>query len=165
MPAKKESRINLLPQKEFERSILGRTLKWALSSFRIIVIATEMVVMGAFLSRFWLDARNSDLNDSIVQKRAVIESFGEVEKSFRNFQTQIDVFAKVTALTPASDYINLVTSLAPPDVTLSSISNSENSIQIVGSSVSEQNVSQFIKNISAETRFKNVSLSKIDSNK
>lgn len=161
--AKKELKINLLPQKEFERSTLGRILKWALSSFRIIVIVTELIVMAAFLSRFWLDANNSDLNDAISQKKAIITSFAETEKKFRTFQKQIDVFTKITSSTQKSEYLNLITSLTPPEVVLNSISDSEDSVQIIGYSGSEQNISQFIKNLSSAGKFKDVSLNKIDS--
>jgi len=164
MPAaKKELKINLLPQKEFERSTLGRILKWALSSFRMIVIATELIVMAAFLSRFWLDANNSDLNDAISQKKAIITSFAETEKKFRTFQKQIDVFTKISSSTQKSEYLNLITSLTPPDVILNSISDSEDSVQIIGYSGSEQNISQFIKNLSSAGKFKDVLLSSIDS--
>lgn len=161
--AKKEFKINLLPQKEFERSTLGRILKWALSSFRMIVIVTELIVMAAFLSRFWLDATNSDLNDTISQKKAIITSFTETEKKFRTFQKQIDVFTKISSSTQKSEYLNLITSLTPPDVILNSISDSEDSVQIIGYSGSEQNISQFIKNLSSAGKFKDVSLNKIDS--
>lgn len=161
--AKKELKINLLPQKEFERSTLGRILKWAVSSFRIIVIVTEMIVMAAFLSRFWLDATNSDLNDTILQKKAIITSFTETENKFRTFQKQIDIFTKITSLTQKSEYLNLITSLTPADVILNSISDSEDSVQIIGYSGSEQNISQFIKNLSSTGKFKDVSLNKIDS--
>ena len=161
--AKKELKINLLPQKEFERSTLGRILKWTLSSFRIIVIITEMIVMAAFLSRFWLDANNSDLNDVILQKKAIIVSFAETEKKFRTFQKQIDIFTKITSLTQKSEYVNLVTSLTPPEVILNSISDNENSVQIVGYSGSEQHISQFLKNLSSVNKFKDVLLSSIDS--
>jgi len=164
MPAaKKEFKINLLPQKEFGRSTSGRILKWALSSFRIIVIATELIVMAAFLSRFWLDANNSDLNDAISQKKAIITSFTETEKKFRTFQKQIDVFTKITSLTQKSGYLNLITSLTPADVVLNSISGDDDSVQIIGFSDSEQNISQFIKNLSSAGKFKDVSLNKIDS--
>lgn len=163
MPAKKEIKVNLLPQKEFERSTLGRILKWAVSSFRIIVIVTEMIVMAAFLSRFWLDANNSDLNDAISQKKAVIASFAETENKFRTFQKQIDVFSKITSLSQKSEYLSLITSLTPPEVTLNSISDSENSVQITAYSGSEQKISQFIKNLSSNSKFKDVSLSKINS--
>ncbi len=160
--AKKELKINLLPQKEFERSTLGRILKWALSSFRMIVIATELIVMAAFLSRFWLDATNSDLNETISQKKAVIASFAETEKKFRTFQKQIEVFAKSTASTQKSEYLNLITSLIPSGVILSSITDNENSVQIVGYSGGEQYISQFLKNLSSAGKFKDVSLNKID---
>ena len=53
MSARKEE-INLLPQKGFEATTAGRILAWILSTFRIIVIITELLVMVAFLSRFWL---------------------------------------------------------------------------------------------------------------
>jgi Tfp pilus assembly protein PilN len=162
MPAKKESKINLLPQKEFERSTLGRILKWAVSSFRIIVIITEMIVMGAFLSRFWLDANNSDLNDAITQKKVVIASYAETESKFRTFQKQIDIFNKIASSAQKSVYLNLITSLAPTDVILNSVSDNDNSIQIIGYSGNEQSISQFIKNLSSNNKFKDVSLNKID---
>jgi len=83
----KNKSINLLPQEEFEASTIGRVLKWATGTFRIIVIITEMVVMAAFLSRFWLDAQNSDLTDSIKIRSAQISAQGDLEKRFREIQT------------------------------------------------------------------------------
>lgn len=82
MPArkKKTKAINLLPQEAFAKTTLGRTLTWLLSTFRIIVISVEMVVVVAFLSRFWLDARITDLNDELKQKQAVITSLATFEK-------------------------------------------------------------------------------------
>ena len=72
MPKKKN--INLLPKEEFDASVVGRLLRWAMGTFRIIVIITEMIVMAAFLSRFWLDAQNSDLNDEIRFASSQIDS-------------------------------------------------------------------------------------------
>src|SRR3990167_1085348 len=93
---KEKALINLLPQEEFESSTFGRVLKWLLSSFRIMVIITELVVMTAFLSRFWLDAKTTDLNDSIKQKQAVIESQNNFEKEFRKTQNRLVIFKEVT---------------------------------------------------------------------
>lgn len=163
MPAKKELKINLLPQKEFERSTVGRILKWAVSSFRIIVIVTEMIVMGAFLSRFWLDAQNSDLNEEISQKKAVITSFAKTESKFRTFQKQIEIFTQISSLAQQSEYLNLITSLTPREIVLNSVSDNENAVQIMGISGNEQNISQFIKNLSANAKFKEVSLNRVDS--
>src|SRR3989344_5652085 len=98
MPAKKEKQklINLLPQEEFTASTLGRILTWLLSSFRIIVIVSEMVVMGAFVSRFWLDAKNADLSDDIEQKQAVVTSFSDFEQQFRSIQKKLLIFSSLS---------------------------------------------------------------------
>ena len=119
--------------------------------------------MAAFLSRFWLDANSSDLNDAISQKKSIITSFKETEDEFRIFQKRIDIFSKTASLTLKSEYVSLITSLIPTEVVLNSISNNESSVQIVGYSGSERNISQFIKNLSAAGKFKGVSLNKIDS--
>ena len=83
MAARKKRQINLLPQEEFAASTLGRVLNWLLTTFRYIVIVTEIVVMTAFLSRFWLDAKSTDLNELIKQKQAVIAASADFEKEFR----------------------------------------------------------------------------------
>src|SRR5512144_1767398 len=92
----KSKSINLLPQEEFENSVLGRILRWATGSFRVIVIITEMVVMGAFLSRFWLDAQNSDLNDSIQIKSAQISAQKDFENQFRQIQKKLDIYKGIS---------------------------------------------------------------------
>lgn len=163
--AKKELKINLLPQKEFEKGTLGRTLRWLLSSFRIIVILIDMLVTCAFLSRFWLDAQSSDLDNSIRQKNAIIGSFSEIEKNFEDTQKRLTIFSKATPQDTVSGYVNTVVSFLPSDIRLKSISKSENSLQIVGSSGNEQQIAQFIANLGSSKTFKKVALTQIDSDR
>jgi Tfp pilus assembly protein PilN len=162
MPNNK-SAINLLPQEEFDVSILGRALKWAMGTFRIIVIATEMVVMAAFLSRFWLDAQNSDLINSIKIKSAQITAQAATENQFRSIQSKLSI-AKQTAPTVASSQkVDLITSKVPPDITLTTVSVLEKSAQIKGVATGESGIAQFIANLKADTTFKTVDLGQINS--
>jgi Tfp pilus assembly protein PilN len=163
MPAKKSKSINLLPQEEFEVSIVGRILKWAMTTFRFIVIITEMIVMGAFLSRFWLDAQNSDLNDSLKIKSAQISSQSSFENEFRDLQDRISVFKELTKGTGASVVLDKVVSKIPDGVSLQSISNQEGSVQVKGVSASELGIAQFVSNLKNEKSFKNISLGQISS--
>jgi len=156
----KESKINLLPQNEFEKTTMGRVLRWTLSSFRIIVIITEMIVMAAFLSRFWFDARNSDLNEILGQKQATIEGFKETEKEFRLVQQRLEILSKISEQIPLSSYLKTTTSFLPPDVSLTSVSLSDDSFIVIGSSGSERGIAQFITNL--ESKYKEVTLSNID---
>jgi len=153
--------INLLPQEEFETSLVGRVLRWATGTFRIIVILTELVVMGAFLSRFWLDAKNSDLNELIEVKSAQISSQSDFEKEFRNLQKRVEVFKKMSADKKFSEILAAITSKLPPEVSFSSLSLRESAAQIKGVAKSELAITQFMANLEADQFFKEVSLEQI----
>jgi Tfp pilus assembly protein PilN len=161
MPAtKKRSRkINLLPREEFLTSTAGRIFAWILSTFRIIVIVTEILVMLAFLSRFWLDAQNTDLNELLLQKQAVLAAALDFENEFKDTQARLYVFneyAKDEQI--ISDALNVISSSLPPDIFLGSIAFNEKAVSTKGTSPSEAGIQQFIVNLSASDKFFNVTL-------
>lgn len=159
----KNKLINLLPQEEFDSSIMGRVLKWAMGTFRIIVIVTEMIVMGAFLSRFWLDAQNSDLDDEIRIKNAQISAQSDFEKEFRAVQSKLKIIKALSTEKKPSEKISLITSRVPGDVILSSISMESASSQIKGVGNSEVGIAQLIVNLQNEPLFKTVELTSLNS--
>ncbi len=155
--------INLLPQEEFEASTLGRILRWAMTTFRIIVIVTEMIVMAAFLSRFWLDSQNSDLTDEIKIQTAQIAVQSDFETEFTNFQKQLTVFKEIDKSTKYSGVLLKITTSVPSEITLESISVQDNSAQIKGTALSEVGIAQYSSNLKADKFFKKVSLGQINS--
>jgi Tfp pilus assembly protein PilN len=159
----KTKSINLLPQEEFDASIVGRILIWAMGSFRVIVILTEMVVMGAFLSRFWFDAQNSDLSDSIKVASAQITAQSDFEKEFRGVQQKLSIFNQLAAVPASSSKVDLVSSTIPQDLLVTSISVQENIVLIKGTAGSEFGVAQFISNLKADPRVKKVELGSVGS--
>jgi len=159
----KSKSINLLPQEEFDASIVGRVLKWAMGTFRIIVIVTEMIVMAAFLSRFWLDAQNSDLTDAIKNKTAIIEAQSDFEKEFRQLQKKLAISKALAKDVKPTDKVDLVTSKIPGEVVLTAITTGEGTLQVKGSSASEIGIMQFIANLKAEKSFKTVELNSLKS--
>ncbi|MDP1710293.1 MAG: PilN domain-containing protein [bacterium] len=161
MPKKKN--INLLPKEEFDASIVGRLLRWAMGTFRIIVIITEMIVMAAFLSRFWLDAKNSDLNDEIRAKSSQIEIQKDFETSFRNLQKKLTIYQELGKDKKRSEVITTVAAKIPSDVSLSSISVADTQVQLRGISGSELSIAQFVSNLKTEDAFKKVDLGQISS--
>ena len=160
---KKTFKINLLPQEEFAASTLGRVFTWILTSFRYMVIATELVVILAFLSRFWLDAKTTDLNDEIKQKQAIVLATSTFEKEFRESQNKLEAYASLTKKEkPASSLMNIISSYLPPEAYLSSVSLIGSEVQIKGSSFSERAIAQFISNLNALEDFENVTLTQVD---
>ena len=156
MPKKTSHVINLLPQEEFRISPVGRILHWATTTFRTIVIITELIVIVAFLSRFWLDAKNADLNDIIRQNQSIIESYKDFETEFRQVQQRIKIFSEMTQSSTLGSLMMQAINLLPEDVNLVSISQVENSLQIKASSASERSIVQFITNLLNNPAFKEV---------
>ena len=162
---KQSTGINLLPQEEFASSTFGRILAWLLSTFRIIVIFTEVIVMGVFISRFWLDAKANDLNEIIRAKRSILGTTTNFENEFRDIQTKLDTFSKVDNLkTDSSQIVKQVSNNLPLDVYLDSIQITDNSIQIKGNSVSESAISQFLTNLKSEKDFTEIALTGTNTN-
>lgn len=158
---KKRGQINLLPQEEFKASTPGRILAWLMSTFRYIVIITEMVVMGAFLSRFWLDAESNDLNDVITQKTAIIESSSEFENDFKTAQSQLKIVSELTG-GDANSALLAISSHLPQDVVLTAYSLTGNSVKAQGISSSERSIAQFIANLQSNENLSEISLTQLD---
>lgn len=164
MPTHKQRQINLISQDEFASSTLGRVLKWVLSTFRVIVIITELFVMSAFLSRFWLDSRNSDLNDELTIIKSQIIAYQEVENSFRSLQKKLSISKSIYADEKPSAIISNVSKYIPDDVVLSSISSAEGVLTIKASSFSERSIAQFLTNLESYKDLSDINLSQVTSN-
>ncbi len=158
----KNKSINLLPLEEFEASTIGRVLRWAMGSFRIIVILTEMVVMGAFLSRFWLDAQNSNLVDSIKVASSQIQVQSDFEKEFRGIQTKLAIFKQINSGVKDSDKALSIAGKTPSGVTLSSISVQDTTSDVKGTSDTETAIAQFISNLKTDPAIKKIGLGPVE---
>jgi len=159
---KKKKGINLLPVDRFSLTTAGRIFKWLLGTFRYIVIAVEMIVMLAFLSRFWLDAKNADLNDEIKQKETRIKASQETEKEMLSIQKKLKAFSTLAApKTLPSDLLTKIPPLVPQEVTLSSIFINPKGIIITGNSFTEIGVLQTIANLKSDKSNKKVSLQSV----
>lgn len=151
---KRKEDINLLPEKGFETTTTGRILAWILSTFRVIVIVTEIIVMIAFLSRFWLDAQNSDLNEKIQQKQAVLAASQNFEKQFKTTQNRLSVFSQLinNQVDSNETLVKIIESL-PPDIVLTNILITKGSIEISGSTPNEKSIHQLSVNLNSKGNF------------
>ncbi len=160
----KNKAINLLPQEEFSTSTTGRVLRWATGTFRLIVIATEVVVMGAFLSRFWLDAQNSNLNNAIKIKSSQISAQSDLEKQFREIQIKLNIFDKISQTHNGSSLIEKISSNVPQNIVLTRISLSKGGIQVSGTTASDSEIIQFVNSLGVKP-FKSADLGQVTTSK
>ncbi|HWA52234.1 MAG TPA: PilN domain-containing protein [Patescibacteria group bacterium] len=159
----KEKQINLLPQEEFEASTFGRTLKWVLTTFRYIVIATEMIVMAAFLSRFVLDAKSSQLIDDINQKKTIVSSYSIFENKFRQTQSQIALFATYNvASNNLSPILDEISGKIPSDIILTETNINGSKLELTGTTQNQNDISLFLQSLNSGTNFTSAAVTSVN---
>ncbi len=166
MPAKKRD-ISLLPSREFSESSLGRVVNWVTTSGRYVVIFTEFVVIGAFLSRFWLDRKNSDLSDEIRQGEAILHSTADFEKEYRLLQSKLKFAnSSISEDRKFTERLGLLSQNLPRNVIFENLSFNSDSkqteIKLRASSTSETDLVDFITNLTLEPAIKTVNISNIE---
>lgn len=164
MPPRRK--INLLPQNNFESSNAGKFLQWAVSVGRWIVVFTELVVICAFLSRFYFDTKLANLFDDIKQKKAIVASAANFEETFRNTQSKMkEIRILLTGEVKPSIIITEISNLLPPDVSLTSFSVEKNNLTLVGYSLSKSGLQSFWQNLTKYTKISGLTLNNISSRK
>jgi len=147
MPAKRKN-INLLPRGKFSKTAKGRVLKWALTTFRFIVIIVELIVVAGFLFRFYLDIQIGDLDEEINQKSALIQSRYDFEKEFRKTQLKLSVLSTLGQdSNKNSPTIEFLSQSIPTDTQLVSYSKTGNTFTIRGAALSEFSINAFINSV------------------
>jgi hypothetical protein len=157
--------INLVPKDPFFNTLLGKTLKWALSVGRYIVIFTEITVIVSFVTRFSLDRQVTDLNGSINQKEIVISSFGELESNVRTAQAKIDQYLQIEQQINIVDVFPALTEITPRTIKLDQLIIKQSDILISGISPSQESLNILITNIQLSPIFYDVEVNKIASSR
>jgi len=161
MPALKE--ISLLPSEEDLNSPSARALRWLTGVGRYIIVFTELIVILAFISRFWLDRQNSDLSEIIRQQKAILESTAEFEKEYDLLGQRLSQIKVFYQNQPRYDQdISSLAKSAPPQIifnnfTITRQEDKQIAVTASLSSFSEEAIVDFITNL-----ILNPAISKVD---
>jgi Tfp pilus assembly protein PilN len=153
MPANKIS-INLLGESDIEHTPVGRIVSWAVTYGRYIMIGTEIVVLLAFISRFSLDRKLTDLKEEVMQKQDIIEANVPFENDVRSLQNKLAAIKTLSGETyNPLEMLTLFQTLLPSGVYLQSFDISKNVLTVSATAGSTQAFSQFISNLQANKNF------------
>jgi Tfp pilus assembly protein PilN len=162
MPAIK---INLLEHKKLDSTPLGSILMWALTYGRYIIVCTEIIVLLAFIWRFSLDRKITDLSEEINQKVAIIEANLPFENQFRNLQKRIDQIGVLTENQNLSiTILKHLEKITPAGIQYRSYNfeNQKISISALASTTISLNV--FLKNLKTSTYLTNINVVSLSKN-
>lgn len=153
--------INFLPRDPFYDTAIGKASLWALRVGRYIIIFTEIIVIISFASRFKLDRDLTDLNSSIVQKTAVVQSYAETEKQVRLIQKKSDAIGKLIAQNDSLTAFNLLIGKIPFDIRLTRLGYTPEEILLNGVARSSVSFALFLAILQREPTFKQISIDEI----
>jgi len=155
--------INLLPKDPFLVSPLGRFLQWSLTVGRYLVVFTELIVIISFGSRFSLDRRITDLNASILQKKTIIQSYGDLESNVREIQKKTDSYTQVEQKQSLADAFPALSEITPVDVQLTNLTIQPSAVSFSGKTNSTTSLNLLINNLVLSNKFSDVSVEKLTS--
>lgn len=160
--AAQKGKIEFLPQEEWEKKPIGKFLKWALTIGRHLVIATEFIVILAFISRFKLDRDVADLNEEIKRQQAIINSSTQFEQEFRFLQKRINTIESSKKDQLEADRALLeIANLTPIDVSFSDFGVNKKEVSLTATALSEAGLATFLKKLNSSPLFENLSVPQI----
>lgn len=167
MAVKKE--ISLLPDSENANSFTSRALRWIATIGRYIIVFTELIVILAFISRFWLDRKSADLSEIIRQEKAIIDSTSDFEKDFLLVQQKLQIIKDFYSNIPQYDQkLNTLADSTPPDIvfeTLSLARDTKLNKVTAGASayaLREDSIVDFLTNLTVNPEISSVNIQSIE---
>ncbi|MFC1627296.1 PilN domain-containing protein [Patescibacteria group bacterium] len=166
MTAQQEKRkeINLLPKEKWESGTVGKLLKWVLNVGRYVVVFTELIVISAFLFRFGLDRRLTDIKEQVNNKKSVINSFGDFEEVFRRTQLQLKTVSDTADESlDMGEILNEISQMTPIDTSYTSIGINEEGVALEGQTLSDVGLATLLAKSQASKLFTGVVLENVSS--
>lgn len=167
MVVKKE--ISLLPDSENINSLSSRALHWTATVGRFIIVFTELIVIVAFLSRFWLDRKSADLSEVIRQQKAILESTSEFEKDFNVVQQKLKIIKDhYSGLPQYQQKLSTLSDSTPPDIIFDTLSITKdtklNRIVAVATTyaLKEDSIVDFLTNLTVNPDISTVDIQSIE---
>jgi len=159
MSPTKEPSVNLIGEEEMDHTPTGRIVTWAVTYGRYIMIGTEIIVLLAFISRFSLDRKLTDLNDEVLQKQAIIDANRDFEMEFQTLQDKlVKIKTLVTAEPVAEKALNTIQTMLPADVRLDELNITTKNVfgSVIANTTS--GFSQMVANLQAASIFNQVEI-------
>jgi len=140
--------INLLGESDMAHTPVGRIVSWAITYGRYIMIGTEIVVLLAFISRFSLDRRLTDLKEEVTQKQDIIEANLPFELDVRMLQDKLAKIKTIKAQPAAAPSIlTAFQTILPGGVYLKSLILDHDKLTVSAVAGSTGSFAQFIINL------------------
>jgi hypothetical protein len=126
------------------------------------MIGTEVVVLLAFISRFSLDRKLTDLREEINQKQIILEANQGFENQFKRLQENlVSVNSLLSKQKKPLDVFYDISSRLPVDVNVLEYMGGINSLEIRFSAGTTESFSNVLKSLQSLTSLSNIEITEI----
>jgi len=165
MPPRKE--ISLLPDADNPNSVGEKIIYWISNILRYIMVFTELIIIIAFLSRFKLDQRNTDLSDRLRNQKYILETTANFEKEYRSLQQKLELIKTLYKEQPNYyDKIISIVNNTPSDIIYNTlnVTNKDSKITVNLSvfAYQEEAIIDFINQLSLNQKIKAININNIE---
>jgi len=164
-PAAKKQ-VSLLPSQSNPQSPLNVAMDWLTNVGRVVIIFVELIVVSAFLSRFWLDRTNADLSEMLRQQNAILDSTKEFRLEFNTLKNRLKAIESLNKHKNITGAINSLIKSTPPTIFYNNLNIDTTSDQLDTnlSIVAYDNLTMvdFITNLILNPDIDNVTVTKVE---
>jgi len=154
--------INLARNKQLP--FIDKFMNWALTVGRLIVILTEVVAVAAFVYRFSLDEKLSDLHTAIKQKQTIIALLKQDESKYRNLQGRIALAASTSEkIFKTNEIIKDIVNLGSQGALINDLTLNNDRININLNIISISALNDFVDALKNYPDIKSISIDNIES--
>ena len=138
-------------------------INWALTIGRLLVIITEIIALGAFLYRFYLDRQVIDLQTKIKNDQAIVIYQQANEKNYINLQNRLSLASSLmNSSQKRTKIFQDVIGLAPSGLTFNTVILFPDRIQIDTTLNSVVALSVFVNALKSYPAVDSVSINNIE---
>lgn len=159
--------VNLLHPKEAPAKLPERFIKWLITYGRFIVILVEVIVVGAFLTRFKLDADLDNLKTKINQDLPYVEGLEPDETLIRITQNKLGFIDKTyLAADKWQETVVEISNQTPGSIVFTGLAlegkdDTTVSFRISAGTTSNSDLGIFLNNLRSVKSFKDINLASI----
>lgn len=148
------------------RGVVGQFVtRWVINFGRIIIVATELILLIALIARFVIDYQLSDLHEIIKKREGYLLSIQNIENKYRDLQERLGHSRQFTTeITNRMSVFNTVTKeLLTEEFSITKLGMSSNTIILEGSSSNVFALDDLIKKLKAIELIETIGIDEVKS--
>jgi hypothetical protein len=159
--------IDLLKSQGSSQKLLAKAIKWLLSAGRYLIIFVELVVLIAFLTRFFIDAQIVQTTEEIARRVPFVEGSKPTEVLIKKTQFQLSTIRQLRANSPEFDaIIQSIADQTPGGISLSKIifesGTDKTGLTIEGEATTNLELSNFVYGLKTNNSFSDVGIINVE---